>query len=235
VRAFACISWLLSLGALSACPGRGLSIGGDGRLDMSTNTPDFGADGCKQIGMWPTDIAGNLNAYFTPASNEDDASLEALSQPGNANGNVNIFYVEIDVPPGVPPPYPAMVSFSKLTSLLTPAWFGPNAASQARVFVYENCDLTVGCHNVDFEWYVPQAGTLTMAEVDDSPSGTMAVSASNLHFLQWMTDLNAPDVPIPNGKCLDIGSFNASVAYAPSAAPDFGVPVDLAPPIDLSM
>ncbi len=238
MRSLACVALLVSLGALSACSARGLTIGGDGVRDLSitTNYFDLASDGCMQLGTWSSDNSIPTAAYFTPnygGANIDDSIIEAFNQ--TATGNYNIFFAEVDVPSGAPPPYPATVTFSGQTTFEQPVPFGTNGASEAAVFMYLNCDITQSCENDDLEEYVAQAGTLTMTQVDDSQNGTMAVTASNLHLLQWPTDPSAPDQPIPNGKCVDIASFTGSVPYTPQGQVDFGAPVDFAAtPVDLA-
>jgi hypothetical protein len=238
MRTFACVSLLASLGALGACSARGLTIGGDGVRDLSvitTNNPDLANDGCMQMATWPSASGFPLMAYFTPEDGGegiDDSTMEAFNQA--ANGNYNILVAEVDVPPGIPPAYPATVTFSSQTTFEQPVPFGANGASEASVYAYVNCDINSGCANGDLEEYVAQGGTLTMTQVDDSPNGTMAVTATNLHLLQWPTDTSAPDQPIPGGKCLDVASFTGSVAYAPQSQIDFGAPIDFATPVDLA-
>jgi hypothetical protein len=240
MRSLACVALLVCLGALGACAGRGLSIGGDGVRDFSVitigNNPDFANDGCTQVGAWPNDPS-NLSAFFTPnlnGENIDDSYLQGFDPTANAEGNFNLFSVEVDVPQGMPPQYPQTVSFNSMSSFTTPATFGPGGQSEVTVFMYANCDITQNCNNSDLELYLAQGGTTQLTRVDDTADGTMTASTSNLHLVQWPTDPNAPDQPLANGKCWDIGSFSASIAYTPNGPNDFGVPIDFATPVDLA-
>ena len=219
-----------------ACSNRALSIDESaGRLrDFSTGAGshlyDFSVgdaqgdgarmnDGCMNIATWANGQQA-AHASFTPAAGPMDGSeIVAYDVASNAEGNYQLISVQVDVPQGMPPMYPQTITLTSTSTSEEYLAFGPGGSSDLAVSMYRNCDITEDCDNADAELYVAQGGTITLTRVDDTPSGSMSVVGSDLHFLQWGTDGR-----LLNGKCWDVGAFSASQPYTLTGGSDLGAP-----------
>jgi hypothetical protein len=193
-------------------------------LDFSTSHVDFShphadfsaSPSCTQIAAWPA-ATGDIAAFFTPnddSAGVDDSTMQAVDPTANAAGNYNILLVEVDVSQGAPPAYPQTATFTSATTFDTPPIIG-SATSTALVYLYANYDVTSTTGGTGYELYLAQSGSATLTRVDDTATGTMTTSGTNLHLVQWPTDSTAPDAPLANGKCYDIASFSLSAVYTP--------------------
>ena len=71
--------------------------------------------------------------------------------------------------------------------------------------------------------YGVQSGSVTASALDSTtPTGNIAVTGTNLHFVEWDFDQNTgmDNGPKAGGGCLDVSSFDFSAMYNTSAGGD---------------
>jgi hypothetical protein len=165
---------------------------------------------CIQVTTWPT-AANAVGAFFQPdidSSTDDDMSIQAIDPTANAEGNNNILIVELDTGHGQKETYPTTITFNSQTTFNGVTY---GTGGTALTYILANFDLQTQGGGSGAELYLAQGGTLNITQADDSQTGGMAVTTSNLHLVQFT---NAqPAVLIPNGKCYDVASASLSSQY----------------------
>lgn len=105
---------------------------------------------------------------------------------------------------------------------------GPPALPLNRSFTnatdYSTCDVCLifgeGCVGDQCEHlYLAQGGSATVTQVDLATVGRITASGTSLKFIEWNF---ASDIPVPSGRCIEVGSMSMDINWDQSDGGDAG-------------
>ena len=176
-----------------------------GNMDLSASgdlagVKDMTAAACTTIASWPTD---SLFADLTADPLTDYDFLNSMYADGAANsaGTFDSMRIELYHKIGTSNALPRTV--------MIPADGTYNTCDDCVLIDAEIDPMTFMSNRL----YFARSGSLTITKADHTLSGgTMTVSGSNVHLVEWRYDMNN-DKPVANGKCYDVTAFNFTKMY----------------------
>lgn len=184
---------LLALPLTVGCGG-GTKKTNNGDMAMkATGDMAMTSTACTKYTSWPTDMVGAFNG-----SSSNGFDIGVYADQAEATDSTKTDEVEYE-------------------------YYASNAPAGARMHTFSDQDTYLTCTDCMYFWtdvygspslYMAQGGSVNVTSIDNTmPTGTVAVSATNLHFVHWDVDQMGNEGPDPDNACVDLTSITMSAMY----------------------